>query len=676
MMKKRNVAMAMSAVTVASAVAPIFADTLEGSIISSKDTQSIENLKSEIKGFLDVKYSKTAELVEVPKNGLIPAYTPAAGSLVYDIKVTNANGIATTIKSVEDLEIALAKLNDKNNKFLNITVKDRGHNLVDGEMVNWKEGKFTKDEVLGLLSVVGNQSIEDTTKIDDNTVSLKLKNNEEQLVVKTDDAKFSISNPEFKKDSVGNYLDKDGNVIVGITSDVQANSSKDAVVIGFDKVKEELDRTNTQDSDIEDTRNYGVNFDETITKEFKVNELYESKIGRFTTIGNELVKYINEYDNNNNIVGSVEIGNITDSKLIISLPVDKTEVTRNASGKFAEIVITGSTNELKALKATLDTKTSSITTLAGTNRAKTAIEVSKSAFKTNNETGNNIVLVSSNAIADGLAATPFAKQEQAPVLLTGVDSISEETMDEIKRVIDKRNGKIYLIGGNSAIDAAVETQLRVAGFAKNKIVRIEGKDRQETSLKIAEKMTANMDEVFVTGGWAEADAMSIAAVAAKGGAKDTNANPILLSGSNGLSEEQVKFLNGKKADTYIIGGEVRVPTSVEEQVESAEMKGDTKRIAGDRRQETNAKVIKEFYSKATNIEALYVAKSDDNGLVDALAAGVAAAKENSPVLLATDTLDASQESVLKNLKFKYSAAKKQVGYGIATKVWENIKDIF
>ena len=102
-----------------------------------------------------------------------------------------------------------------------------------------------------------------------------------------------------------------------------------------------------------------------------------------------------------------------------------------------------------------------------------------------------------------------------------------------------------------------------------------------------------------------------------------------------------------------------------------------KRIAVVDRQETNAKVVKEFYAK-DSFDTVYVAKSDNNSLVDALAVGVAAASETkaAPVLLATDSLSSSQESVLKGIANGKLEAKKQAGYGIAAQVWETLNKIF
>ena len=206
---------------------------------------------------------------------------------------------------------------------------------------------------------------------------------------------------------------------------------------------------------------------------------------------------------------------------------------------------------------------------------------------------------------------------------------------------------------------------------------------RENILKIAKKIvdvksSQVANEVFIAGGYAEADTMSVAAVAAQDGKIDgTNlVDPILLVSKDGLSKDQKEWLEAANSSTkaYVIGGENSVAKEVEVQLEDV-VSGEVKRLAGDSRQETNAQVIKEFYTAPiTNVQ---VAKSDNKGLVDALSAGVAAAADNTtPVVLATDELHSSQKAVLNTIKPSSDITKKQVGYGIADKVWEAINKLF
>ena len=68
--------------------------------------------------------------------------------------------------------------------------------------------------------------------------------------------------------------------------------------------------------------------------------------------------------------------------------------------------------------------------LVGAGRWETAIEVSKKGWTKATEA----IIVNDNAIADALAATPFAEANDAPILLTGKDKLDERTKAELKRL--------------------------------------------------------------------------------------------------------------------------------------------------------------------------------------------------------------------------------------------------
>ncbi|MDB8802086.1 cell wall-binding repeat-containing protein [Romboutsia sp. 1001216sp1] len=762
-MKKRNMAITIAAVSAATSVAPAlaFADTLDNQVIASTDANAVNQLKGEIQGFLNTKYTSDADLLkDVTYSGLTKA---VAGQCVYTINVkcddtkNNINGL----QNMDQLDVALAKLNDTTNKFLNIEVIDNGHNTVNGQIVNWKEGKYTQEEVQALLNTPldkeaaqkalataqqnatnaanavteaqakkaaadkavteaagsvteeqkkaaadaateltaaqaaktaadkavtdaqaavdkaqSNTGIDDVTKVDDNTVSLTLKNNKTPLVIKTGDTVLNLQAPIYSQDKSGSYLDKDGQVIAGVTTNEQAATNDNTVVTGFEVARENLQTAqNGQPSDFEANRNYGVDYKAVATTNYKAQDLYDSSIGRFTDAGNQLYKFIQDYNAIKTPAGNATIGDVTNGTLTITFPVDKTKemtgaasvATNEADGAFAKTVISGSNNDLNALKQAL-TSNAPIKTLAGADRYDTAVQVSKAAFTANNS-AQNVVLVSGTALADGLTATPFAASKTAPILLTGKDKVNDKTMAEIERVM-QNGGTVYVIGGENTISKSVETQLKAKDY---KTERIKGDDRYETSLAIAKAMEPTLNgDIYVAGGYAEPDAMSIAPIAARRGAT----NPILLANDKtGLSTDQINYISGNKAaQSYIIGGADRAPESIKTQLKDAGMTNATERLSGADRQGTNAAVIKEF-STADNMKNLYVAKSDNQGLVDALSAGVLAGQTNSPVVLATNAVNAEQQSVIKAKKPTITN-KTQIGEGIAAQVWSTINNLF
>ena len=632
MLKKRNIAMTMALATAASSFAPAFAATLDGETISVKDSEKIAQLKEEIKGYLDTKLTSPKDKADKDK----PVYKVEVGSTEI-----------TTLKELQDKLDELTKVGDS----LEIKVT----NIVpfaelDGEIIDWKSQQYKASELNEVVTTAKalDGIVDDVEKVDTNTVLITLKNNKTPLTVKTGDVKLVIDSNSvlYKEDSYGNKLDADGNI---------TTEDDDYVVVGFEYNKEkELE-------DAEEVKTITVEYKSVAAENIVASELYNSTTKRLTKQGDDLARLLRDYTLKD---GSVSLVKDDESlSITVKIPTSIDEISKSTKK------ITGTTSQIEAiyseLKEAIDN--TKLSTLAGETRYSTAVEVSKDAFSDPTDI-DTVVLVSGEVIADGLAATPFAKSLNAPILLTGKDAVSKETMDEIERL---EPSKIYVVGGKSVITEAVIDQLEDKEI---EVERISGADRYETSLKIAEEMDLDSTDVFIAGGYAEADTMSIAGVAAQKG------TPILLADTNGLNDDQKEWLEETGDNAYVIGGLNSVSKAVMTQLNET-VSGAVTRIAGETRQETNAKVIDKFYRGEDavitgSINTIYVAKSNDKGLVDALPAGVAAAIYEAPVVLATDELDASQNSVLNKLNFADSVAKKQVGYGIADKVWVAINKLF
>ncbi|NMS88311.1 cell wall-binding repeat-containing protein [Clostridioides difficile] len=269
-------------------------------------------------------------------------------------------------------------------------------------------------------------------------------------------------------------------------------------------------------------------------------------------------------------------------------------------------------------------------TLTGSGRWETAIKISQAGWTKS----DNAVLVNDNSIADALSATPFAKAKNAPILLTQSNKLDSRTKAELKRLGVKN---VYLIGGSIAIGSNVEKQLDADNI---NFERISGSSRYETSLKLAEKLDKENSIskiVVVNGEKGLADAVSVGAIAAQ------ENMPIILSSSNDGTEVADNFIDSKDIEkSYVIGGTYSISNSVERNLPNAT------RIAGESRSETNAKIIEEFY-KDTDIKNIYVTKDgtkNKNDLIDSLAVGVLAAKNDSPILLAGNKLDTNQKDIL------------------------------
>ena len=246
------------------------------------------------------------------------------------------------------------------------------------------------------------------------------------------------------------------------------------------------------------------------------------------------------------------------------------------------------------------------TSIIGANRYDTAAKIADNMG--NYDTA--ILVNADKSLADGLSASSLAEKENAPILLVKKDSIPKETLSRLQKV-----KKVYIIGGTAAVSSNVTNQL-----ADKEITRIEGSNRIETSENVA-KLVGNYDEAFiVNGNKGEADAMSVASVAARDKA------PIILT--NGTSSTQNKKSGVKY---FVVGGEAVVSKSLVNKFGAV-------RLSGSDRYKTNRAVVQKFYP---NPGKLYYTKG--NPLVDALT--VSSLAKNDGVVLVSPKSD---NSILKD----------------------------
>ncbi|HEK8920057.1 TPA: cell wall-binding protein Cwp20 [Clostridioides difficile] len=338
------------------------------------------------------------------------------------------------------------------------------------------------------------------------------------------------------------------------------------------------------------------------------------------------------------------------------VPVNYSLVTKNNRVRLPKggvIVFLGSPNARFEVTYQDEVNASALT---GTDRYETSIKISQAGW----ETAENAVLINDSAIADALAATPFAYKKNAPILLTGSSQINEKTLAELKRLKVKN---VYVVGGEASIN---EKSLDTIKSNNISVSRISGSDRYQTSMNIAKELNniSNISKISVVNGEKGlADAVSIGAVSAQ------NDMPIILTNENSNITEINNLFKNKKIDkSYVIGGEYTVSKNIESKLQNPQ------RISGSTRNETNAKVIKEFY-KDSKIDNLYVAKNGMNkqdDLIDGLSVGVLAGKTKSPVMLVGNSLDYNQKELFKTMRFK---SVTQIGGNGNENSFKQIKEI-
>ena len=311
--------------------------------------------------------------------------------------------------------------------------------------------------------------------------------------------------------------------------------------------------------------------------------------------------------------------------------------------------ITGLQNTV--LADTANSADSKVERISGTDRYETCVNISKKAYKSSEVA----ILASGQKIQDALASGGVAAKLKAPLLLTQKDRLPSVVLDELKRLNVK---KVILVGGQESISKSLENQLD----NMFKVERVSGKDRYETSIKLAEELNKDnkQENIIVNGN--TVDALTAGAVAAK-----LNRSIILTNGVN-LPEGANRVVNPTSPNNIIIGG-----------ISSINIEGlKGERIAGSDRYETSKKIAEKYYAGKTN-KALLA-----NGVnsIDALSAINLVVSENAPVLLtAYDSLDNDVSKFLENNTNKvyvlggYQSISDDVYKNIEKKLKENkVKD--
>ena len=236
----------------------------------------------------------------------------------------------------------------------------------------------------------------------------------------------------------------------------------------------------------------------------------------------------------------------------------------------------------------------------GVHRYHTAMNIAESAFTK----CDRAVLVSGDNFADALTAGNLANH--APIFLAEKEGISQGTVNTMYALGVK---EVVIIGGEKSVPKSVEERLKKENL---KVIRIAGRNRYETSTKLAKQLKVkNKDNVVLANGEKFADALSAAPYAVQ--KKQT----LVLTDGKTLPKD----IQAQDVKT-IIGGE-----------KSVNIKGLDKaqRISGKDRYETSLEVLQHMDKTQSAVIA------DGRDYPDALAAAPYAVKKNTGILLSDDT---------------------------------------
>ncbi len=620
-MNRKNLSVIMAAAMIGTSVAPVFAaetTQVKKETITKKEATE---LVSKVRDLMSQKYTGGSQV----------------GQPIYEIKVGETLSKLKVITNIDELEKLVNALGE--NKELIVTITDKGHitnsaNEVVAEAIEKYENSAdlsaeansitekAKTETNGIYKVADVKASYDSAK---DKLVITLRDKTGTVTSKTIEASIG----DEKVDLTANPVDSTGTNLDPSAEGFRVNKINKLGVAGAKNIDDvQLAEITIKNSDLN-----------TVSPQ----DLYDGY--RLTVKGNMVV------NGTSKSISDISAKDSETGKYKFTIKYT------DASGKAIELTVE-STNEkdLKDAKAALEGH-SKVKLIAGDDRYATAVAIAKQTKYT-----DNVVIVNSNKLVDGLAATPLAQSKKAPILLASDNEIPKVTLDYIKNIIKKSpSAKIYIVGGESAVSNTAKKQLE--SVTKN-VERLAGDDRHTTSVAVAKAM-GSFKDAFVVGAKGEADAMSIAAKAAELKA------PIIVNGWNDLSADAIKLMDGKEIG--IVGGSNNVSSQIENQLADIDKDRKVQRVEGETRHDTNAKVIETYYGK---LDKLYIAKDgygNNSMLVDALAAGPLAAGKG-PILLAKTDITDSQKSALSK-KLNLGAEVTQIGNGVELTVIQKIAKI-
>ncbi|MCC0639481.1 MULTISPECIES: S-layer protein SlpA [unclassified Clostridioides] len=725
-MNKKNLAMAMAAVTVVGSAAPVFAQVslkTEGyTVVQDKYEKLLKDLKAGLKDdkitqisiYFDGEYITTVtagegagdKLETLTKNQLKGLGDGKYVEFAVEYKTGESTAPAAKL-TAQDLTNIEKDLND--NKTTEI-IGAGNSNGTDKGMVSFDGTDSTASTALTLNDIASWEIVGDTLTIKPKNLDAKLRYGivKSSAVDGTDVKNITLFTQETFKvgeektakkvaDADTFKFDENNTTVSGLgytpTTPGSPSVGKDDTTIKVIKAVEKTIDVKSNSS----------------TKAQDLAKQYVFQDGKLEDDGTESknnISYIAKH------VSEVAVED-TDGDLTITLYPDgkrlstlsaTTKTPTNLGDEDAPAKIVLKASKLKDLEDYLDdlvtynNSYSNVQAVAGSDRIETAIELSRKFYNSTDSKAlyenpvNSIVLVGSQAIVDGLVASPLAAEKDAPLLLSSKDKLDSSVRAEIKRVmkLDSSTGisnkkEVFIAGGVNSVSKAVENELKDMGL---KVTRLSGDDRYETSLAIADEIDID-DKAYVVGGTGLADAMSIAPVASQ--LKNGEATPIVVvdGKADKLSKEAEDFLDDAQVD--IIGGENSVSAKMEDYIDDATGKS-PERISGADRQATNAEVIKEYFKKdsVTNYFLAKDGSTKEDQLVDALAAAAVAGNfgakydndtvtgtpSPAPIVLATDNLSAEQHvAVSKTVNGDGGKNLVQVGQGIADSVVKKLKEL-
>ena len=250
--------------------------------------------------------------------------------------------------------------------------------------------------------------------------------------------------------------------------------------------------------------------------------------------------------------------------------------------------------------------------VSGYDRYKTALAVAKFMYQ---KTGkfDNVVVASGAKFPDSLSGANLTKVKKGPMLLYS-KKYESDIISSIKRYM-KSGGKVYILGGNSAVPSSFDKSLKVEGLETQ---RLKGADRYSTNLEILDESFKPGNSLIIASGSNYPDALSGSSLGV----------PMMLVDKK-LNAQQVKWLNNNSINKiFILGGNNAVSKNIEDRLKKY---GPVTRISGSNRYDTSRKIASRFFPKATT-----VILASGKTFPDGLSGAPLAMAYKAPILLADE----------------------------------------
>lgn len=264
---------------------------------------------------------------------------------------------------------------------------------------------------------------------------------------------------------------------------------------------------------------------------------------------------------------------------------------------------------------------------------------------------DHVVLARSEVFADALGGTALAGAD-GPVLFTpGPRShdpdpvLHPRTREQLDAALGG-SGRVYLLGGASAVSPAVGRELDGAGYD---VRRLAGATRVETAVAVAEEIARTrgpVDEVVVVRADEWPDAVSGGAYAAHAGA------PVLVTGHGALHGAVAGFLDRHAPSTrWALGGTAAL-------ADATVAAAGADRVAGSERTATAVEVARQMWGRTAATDGDRFSSAPAHGgsaWASALALAPWSATHAAPQLLVGDAVPGSVRSYLDALGYHSSA---------------------